>query len=80
MFIVHFVEYLKDLLENRLFVMKTEANLYILSNVLKLIFFVCVFICSAAGVLTGIRCSSLLLSVSRSVMLICIVLPHKDLK
>lgn len=33
MFIVNFVEYLKALLKNCLFVLKTEVNLYILSNV-----------------------------------------------
>lgn len=51
MFIVHFVEYLKGLLEIVLFVLKTEADLYILSNVFgnsKNSLFV--FICSAAGV------------------------------
>lgn len=30
-----FVEYLKDVLENCLFVLKTEANLYMPSNVLE---------------------------------------------
>lgn len=74
MFIVHFVEYLKDLLENSLFVLKTEANLYILGNVLengkKKVVFNCVYLQCSRGV-TGIsRSSLLLLSVSRSVMLL----------
>lgn len=38
MFVVHFVEYLKDVLENCLFVLKTQADLYILSLELKMIF------------------------------------------
>lgn len=51
MFIVHFVEYLKDLLEIVLLVLKTEADLYIMGNVLETVkWSLFVFICSAAGV------------------------------
>lgn len=42
-----FVKYLKDLSDMTLFLMKTEANLYIL----RLVFFFCLFVftCCAAG-------------------------------
>lgn len=71
MFIVDFVEYLKDLLEKLSICIENRSKFVHSESCFgngKL--FLIVLICSAAGVLTGIRRSLLLLSVSRSVMLL----------